>query len=159
MPASAEGRPPDEQIKMTVSERSLDALAVRLQHWLAGRLAVEGQAPGGGRARDATGVRVSGARLSGSGGLSSTSVLFEASWVSGGAERHGAYVARMAPGGERGAGVPALRPGRPVRGDQPGGRAQRRPAAGRCAGTSRTAGRSARPFFVMDQVDGPDPAG
>ena len=97
MPASAEGRPPDEQIKMTVSERSLDALAVRLQHWLAGRLAVEGQAPGGGRARDATGVRVSGARLSGSGGLSSTSVLFEASWVSGGAERHGAYVARMAP--------------------------------------------------------------
>ena len=37
------------------------------------------------------------ARFSGSGGLSSTSVLFEAGWVSGGAERHGRYVARLAP--------------------------------------------------------------
>ena len=158
MPASAEGRPPDEQIKMTVSERSLDALAVRLQHWLAGRLAVEGQAPGGGRARDATGVRVSGARLSGSGGLSSTSVLFEASWVSGGAERHGAYVARMAP---EATAVPvfprydlatqfevisqvAARSDVPV------------PAVHWYEPDSRAIG---APFLVMDQVDGPDPAG
>jgi len=89
--ASSPDRSPDERVKMTVSERSIAALAAGLQRWLPARLADGGTAGG---VRELT---VSGARLSGSGGLSSTSVLFEARWLSAGAERHGAYVARMAP--------------------------------------------------------------
>jgi aminoglycoside phosphotransferase (APT) family kinase protein len=85
MTASAEERPPDEQIKMTVSERSIGALATALQDWLTDRLGRPGQ------------LTVSGVRTPGSGGLSSTSVLFEASWISQGTRQGGAYVARMAP--------------------------------------------------------------
>ena len=96
MTASAEGRAPDERIKMTVSERSARELAEGLTGWLAARLGDAEQAAGG--PPDAvTGLTVHSARFSGSGGLSSTSVLFEAGWVSGGAERHGRYVARLAP--------------------------------------------------------------
>ena len=96
MTASAERRPPDEQKKMTVSERSVDALAGRLTGWLAARLGEAEQAAGGqpGTVRELT---VHNPRLSGSGGLSSTSVLFEADWVGAGSARHGAYVARLAP--------------------------------------------------------------
>jgi aminoglycoside phosphotransferase (APT) family kinase protein len=89
--ASAEGRSPDEQIKMTVSERSIGMLAARLADWLVARLNEAG------RAGAVTGLTLSSPRLSSSGGLSSTSVLFEASWVSGGADRRAAYVARLAP--------------------------------------------------------------
>jgi aminoglycoside phosphotransferase (APT) family kinase protein len=151
--ASAEGRSPDEQIRMTVSERSIGTLAVRLQRWLAARLEEGGQAAAGGRALAATELAVSGARISSSGGLSSTSVLFEASWVSGGTKRHGAYVARMAP---EGTAVPvfprydlatqfevisqvAARSDVPV------------PAVRWFEPDSRALG---APFFVMDQVDG-----
>lgn len=70
MTASAEERSPDEQIKMTVSERSIGALTTALQDWLTDRLGRPGQ------------LTVSGVRTPGSGGLSSTSVLFEASWIS-----------------------------------------------------------------------------
>ncbi len=99
MTASAEGRSPDEQIKMTVSERNISMLAARLADWLAARLNEAGRAAGagGGRAGPVTGLTLSHPRLSGSGGLSSTSVLFEASWVSRGTEQHGGYVARLAP--------------------------------------------------------------
>jgi aminoglycoside phosphotransferase (APT) family kinase protein len=89
--ASAGGRSPDEQIKMTVSERSIGTLAARLAGWLVARLNEAGQAS------PVSGLTVRGPRLSRSGGLSSTSVLFEADWVSGGTDRHGAYVARLAP--------------------------------------------------------------
>jgi aminoglycoside phosphotransferase (APT) family kinase protein len=94
--ASAEGRAPGERIKMTVSERSARELAEGLTGWLAARLGDVEQAAGG-RPDAVTGLTVHSARFSGSGGLSSTSVLFEAGWVSGGAERHGRYVARLAP--------------------------------------------------------------
>jgi aminoglycoside phosphotransferase (APT) family kinase protein len=89
--ASSPDRSPDERVKMTVSERSIGALAAGLERWLPARLA-DGAA--GGDVRELT---VHGARLSDSGGLSSTSMLFEASWLSAGAEQRGAYVARMAP--------------------------------------------------------------
>jgi hypothetical protein len=85
MAASAEERSPDEQIKMTVSERGIRTLATALQDWLTDRLGRPGQ------------LTVSGVRTPGSGGLSSTSVLFEANWISQGTRRGGAYVARMAP--------------------------------------------------------------
>jgi len=80
-----------EKRKMTVSERSVPALRSALERWLAGRW------PGPGR------PAVSGVALPDSGGLSSTSVLFEVGWPeaggdrAAGAQRRGRYVARMAP--------------------------------------------------------------
>ena len=151
MTASAEGRLPDEQVKMTVSERDVGVLAGRLTDWLAGRLSEAEQAAGG--PAPVTGVSVRNPRLSGSGGLSSTSLLFEASWVSAGAQRQGAYVARMAP---EASAVPVF---------------PRYDLATQFAVISQVAARSdvpvpvvrwyepdeavlGTPFFVMDQVDG-----
>jgi len=76
-----------EKRKMTVSERSIPALTAALREWLAGRLAPDRPV-------------VSEVAMPDSGGLSSTSVLFEASWAgarAGIAEHRGRYVARMAP--------------------------------------------------------------
>ena len=78
-------RSPGERVKMTVSERDAGSLAAALQGWLASRLGLPDP------------PRISGVRMPASGGLSSTSLLFEADWVSQGAPRRGAYVARMAP--------------------------------------------------------------
>jgi aminoglycoside phosphotransferase (APT) family kinase protein len=85
MPA-ADG-PHGETRKMTVSERGVDALSAALQQWLAA------QAQGPER------PTVSGVRIPDTGGLSSTSVLFDVCWDGdgGGAQRRGSYVARMAP--------------------------------------------------------------
>ena len=70
MTASAEDRAPGEKVKMTVSERSIGALGPALHNWLAGRLDRPGE------------LAVSEVRTpTGGNGLSSTSVLFEASWL------------------------------------------------------------------------------
>ena len=152
MTASAEGRAPDEQVKMTVSERSVGELGARLTGWLTGRLRETEQAAGG--SPDAvTGLTVRNPRLSSSGGLSSTSLMFEASWLSGANARHGAYVARMAP---EASAVPVF---------------PRYDLATQFEVISQVAARShvpvpavrwyepdervlGTPFFVMDQVDG-----
>ena len=76
-------RAPGERIQMTVSRRDPGALAHALRGWLADRL---GALP-----------EVSGARMPASGGLSSTSLLFEATWLTKGQRSSGALVARMAP--------------------------------------------------------------
>jgi len=76
-----------EKRKMTVSERSIPVLTTALQEWLSGRLAP---------ARPV----VSHVVMPDTGGLSSTSVLFQASWPGEGAAiagHRGRYVARMAP--------------------------------------------------------------
>jgi aminoglycoside phosphotransferase (APT) family kinase protein len=73
-----------EKRKMTVSERSIPWLTAALQEWLSGRLAP---------AR----ATVSEVAVPDTGGLSSTSLLFEATWRGEGAEHRGRYVARMAP--------------------------------------------------------------
>ena len=138
--AAAE-RPPGEQIKMTVSERDPQSLAATLQAWLAAQLGVPDPPV------------ISGVRMPSSGGLSSTSLLFEAEWTSEGRRQRGAYVARMAP--EHSA-VPVF-----PRYDLPGQFEIIEQVAARCAvplprlrwnqpdgeplGTA---------FFVMDQVDG-----
>jgi aminoglycoside phosphotransferase (APT) family kinase protein len=130
-----------EKRKMTVSERSVTALTAALQAWLAGR------PEGPGR------PTVSGVRMPDSGGLSSTSVLFEALWPDEDPRRRGAYVARMAPEASavpvfpsydlpaqfevissvaRACDVPLPR----LRWNEPDG------------------GPLGTPFFVMDQVDG-----
>lgn len=91
MTASAEAPAPKDQApgerkKMTVSERSIGSLGPALETWLAGRLG------------DPQDLKVSDVRTpAGGNGLSSTSVLFEASWRAGGTRHGGAYVARLAP--------------------------------------------------------------
>jgi aminoglycoside phosphotransferase (APT) family kinase protein len=126
---------------MTVSERNVGTLAADLHGWLAARLG------------HPEGLTVSGLRVPGSGGLSSTSVLFEAGWTTEGQPRQGAYVARMAPEASAVPVFPAY--------DLPG----------QFAVISQVAARSKVPlprlrwnepdggalgtaFFVMDQVDG-----
>jgi hypothetical protein len=92
--ASAEDRPRDEKVKMTVSERSLDGLGAVLEGWLAGQAGIPGR------------PTVTGVRVPDTGGLSSRSVLFEASWAGEGAGRCRRSLTRAGPG---------CRPGVPLR--------------------------------------------
>ena len=124
---------------MTVSERSQETLAAALRTWLAGRL---GETP-----------EISGVRVPESGGLSSTSVLFEAQWTSGGKHSSGSYVARMAP---ESSAVPVF-----PRYDLPGQFALIAQVAQRCSvplpalrWNEPDGGPVGTPFFVMDQVTG-----
>ncbi len=139
MSAPADDRSPDEPVVMTVSERGTDPLTAALQEWLAGRLGA--------------GVTVSGVRMPGSGGMSSTSILFEASWAEDGAERHGAYVARLAP---EASAVPVF-----PRYDLPGQFEVISQVAARSPvpvpvlrWNEPDGGPLGGPFFVMDQVEG-----
>ena len=144
MTGSADDRSPDERFVLTVSERGVGALTAALQEWLAGRL---------GRP---SGLRVSGVRMPASGGMSSTSVLFEADWVEAGVEQHGAYVARLAP---EDSAVPVF-----PRYDLPGQFEVISQVAARSAVPVPTlrwnepdGGVLGSPFFVMDQVEGQVP--
>ena len=138
---AAADRPPGERVKMTVSERDPHSLAQTLQTWLGARLGVP-EPP-----------EISGVRMPASGGLSSTSLLFEAEWTAGGTRQRGAYVARMAP-------EPSAVPVFP-RYDLPGQFEIIAQVAARCA-VPLPALRWSQPdgeplgtaFFVMDQVDG-----
>jgi aminoglycoside phosphotransferase (APT) family kinase protein len=144
--ASAAEGTPGEKRKMTVSERSVDALAAGLQAWLADRLAEADEGK-------ASPPAIRGVRVPQNGGLSSTSVLFEASWTSGGAQRCGAYVARMAP---EASAVPVF-----PRYDLPAQFAVISEVAARCdvpvpalRWNEPGGGPLGTPFFVMDQVEG-----
>ncbi len=97
-------RAPGERVKMTVSMRDADSLATALRGWLAERV---GASPP---------PELTGARMPASGGLSSTSLLFEAAWSSEGTD-------------ERGSRLSALRPARPVPADRAGEQALRGTAA------------------------------
>ena len=145
-PASgAQEEPPPavrgERIQMTVSTRDPAALAEALRGWLGGKLALS-EPP-----------VISGVRMPPSGGLSSTSLLFEAEWPSAGAQQRGAYVARMAP--EQSA-IPVF-----PRYDLPGQFRLIDEVSKRC-GVPLPALRWNQPdgdplgtaFFVMDQVEG-----
>ena len=144
MTASSEERSPGERIKMTVSERGTGTLATALQDWLTDRLGRPGQ------------LTVSGVRTPVSGGLSSTSVLFEASWISQGTRQGGAYVARMAP---EDSAVPVF-----PRYDLAAQFEVIGQVAARCSvplpklrWNEPEGGPLGTPFFVMDQVDGQIP--
>jgi aminoglycoside phosphotransferase (APT) family kinase protein len=145
MTAEAEGRSPDEKVTMTVSERRPEALADALRGWLAAELSLVDPPV------------LSDVRMPEFGGLSSTSLLFRASWAGPGqgcAERGGAFVARMAP-------EPSAVPVFP-RYDLPGQFA----VISQVAELSDVPvprlrwnypgadGPFGMPFFVMDQVDG-----
>jgi aminoglycoside phosphotransferase (APT) family kinase protein len=141
MTASAADRSHTEKRKMTVSERSIGALTAGLQDWLASRSARPGRPV------------VSGVRMPDTGGLSSTSVLFEATWAGAGTEQHGSYVARMAP---EGSAVPVF-----PRYDLPA-QFEVISRVATCCGiplpklrwNEPDGGALGTPFFVMDQVDG-----
>jgi len=138
---SAEDGPHDEPVKMTVSERSLDGLGPVLEGWLAGRPGAPGR------------PSVTGVRMPDTGGLSSTSVLFEASWPGEGAGQRGAYVARMAPEASAVPVFPSY--------DMPAQFEVISAVAARCdvplpalRWNEPDGGPLGTPFFVMDQVDG-----
>ncbi|MBH0775249.1 phosphotransferase family protein [Nocardia bovistercoris] len=76
---------PSARVQLTVSERDLDRLALDLSRWLGAR--VDADAPP--RIRDLARPE--------SGGMSSTSILFDAEWSVGGRAASGSFVARMAP--------------------------------------------------------------
>ena len=78
-------RAPGERIKMTVSERSAEAIGRALTEWL------------GARTGAAELPVVTNVRMPASAGLSSTSVLFDAEWTSRGEFSRGSFVARLAP--------------------------------------------------------------
>ncbi len=141
MTASAADRSPGEKVKMTVSERTAESLTPALRDWLASRLGT-GEPP-----------EISNVRVPEFGGLSSTSVLFEAHWTIGGKQSSGAYVARMAP---EASAVPVF-----PRYDLPGQYDLIAQVAKRCGvplpalrWNEPGGGPLGTPFFVMDQVQG-----
>jgi aminoglycoside phosphotransferase (APT) family kinase protein len=137
----ADDRSPDERVTLTVSERGIGALTASLQAWLADRLS------------EPAGLTVSGVRLPSHGGMSSTSVLFEASWADAGTEQHQAYVARLAPEASAVPVFPSY--------DLPAQFEVISQVAANCAVPLPTlrwnepdSGPLGSPFFVMDQVEG-----
>ena len=78
-------RAPGERIKMTVSERSAEAVGQALGEWLAATTGAAGPAA------------VANVRIPANAGLSSTSVLFDAELTSHGQSSRGSFVARQAP--------------------------------------------------------------
>ena len=131
----------DHKIKMTVSERSPEALAVALRDWLAARLGTENP------------PEITSVRMPESGGLSSTSVLFEAHWTISSSTQQGAYVARLAP--ETSA-VPVF-----PKYDLPAQYELIKAVSARCGAplpalrwNEPDGGPLGTPFFVMDQVTG-----
>lgn len=73
------------QQSLTVTERDLDQLAEQLSQWLSGRVGAD--AP----------PAVSNLSKPSTGGMSSTTILFDAAWTVGGEADGGSFVARMAP--------------------------------------------------------------
>ncbi|WP_067477820.1 phosphotransferase family protein [Nocardia amamiensis] len=76
---------PAQRQQLTVSERDLDTLAENLAHWLRAKTGAD-HLP-----------RVCGLSRPQSGGMSSTSILFDAEWSTAGRSERGSFVARMAP--------------------------------------------------------------
>jgi aminoglycoside phosphotransferase (APT) family kinase protein len=85
MTAPAADQSHSEKRKMTVSERNIPALTAALQQWVSAQPQLPGE------------PTVTGVRAADGNGLSSTSVLFEVSWVGPAGASTGSYVARMAP--------------------------------------------------------------
>lgn len=76
---------PAERQQLTVSERDLDVLAEDLARWLDSKVSADHR------------PRVSGLSRPQAGGMSSTTILFDAEWSVDGRHERGSFVARMAP--------------------------------------------------------------
>ncbi|WP_194824244.1 phosphotransferase family protein [Nocardia sp. XZ_19_231] len=79
----SEDQDPAAQMSLTVSERDLDELAGQLTRWLTDKVGGD--------------VAVSNLSKPSSGGMSSTTILFDAEWSAGGGTEQGSFVIRMAP--------------------------------------------------------------
>ncbi|UGT56796.1 phosphotransferase family protein [Nocardia asteroides] len=79
----SEDQDPAARVSLTVSARDLDELSGQLAHWLAGAVG----AP----------VTVKNLSKPSAGGMSSTTILFDARWQSGETAESGSFVLRMAP--------------------------------------------------------------
>ncbi|MEV0333676.1 phosphotransferase family protein [Nocardia sp. NPDC050717] len=79
----SEDQDPAARVSLTVSARDLDELSGQLAHWLAGRVG----AP----------VTVENLSKPSAGGMSSTTILFDARWQTGEKAESGSFVLRMAP--------------------------------------------------------------
>ncbi|NUS42192.1 MAG: phosphotransferase family protein [Mycobacteriaceae bacterium] len=75
----------EQQRKLTVSARDLDEVGAQLARWLATK--VDGDAP----------PRITSVDRPTAGGMSSTTVLFDAEWSENGQHKGGSFVARLAP--------------------------------------------------------------
>ena len=121
---------------VTRSTRDFGALHGRFSDWLAAKAGTE--------------VEVGEIEVPAANGMSSETVLFDATW-GGDAPSAGR------PGGARGqrrAGVPGLRPRAPGQGHDRGAGRLRRARCPRCCGPSPTPEPLGTPFFVMRRVDG-----
>lgn len=76
---------PAQRQQLTVSERDLDTLAGDLARWLDTKVSADDL------------PRISGLSRPQSGGMSSTTILFDAEWSAAGRPERGSFVARMAP--------------------------------------------------------------
>ncbi|MFI9510116.1 phosphotransferase family protein [Nocardia sp. NPDC052566] len=81
----AEDPDPAQRQQLTVSERDLDTLAEDLARWLDSKVAADHP------------PKVANLTRPQSGGMSSTSILFDAEWSVDGRQESGSFVARMAP--------------------------------------------------------------
>ncbi|MEV4204774.1 phosphotransferase family protein [Nocardia salmonicida] len=79
----SEDQDPAAQMSLTVNERDLDELAGQLTRWLTDKVGGD--------------VAVSNLSKPSSGGMSSTTILFDAEWSAGGGTEQGSFVIRMAP--------------------------------------------------------------
>src|SRR5260370_29668698 len=141
MTGSGADRSHSEKLKMTVSERSIGALTGARQDGLAGRWAGPDR------------PTVSGVRMPDSGGLASAAGVFGACWAGERTDRHGSYVARMAPEASAVPVFPSY--------DLPGQFEVISRVAACCdipvpklRWNEPDGGALGTPFFVMDQVDG-----
>ncbi|MGW8650967.1 phosphotransferase, partial [Nocardia salmonicida] len=79
----SEDQDPAAQMSLTVNERDLDELAGQLTRWLTDKVGGD--------------VAVSNLSKPSSGGMSSTTILFDAEWSADGGTEQGSFVIRMAP--------------------------------------------------------------
>ncbi|MEV6768211.1 phosphotransferase family protein [Nocardia sp. NPDC051030] len=76
---------PNQRRQLTISERDLDVLATDLAEWLAGKVEADDHPKVGSITRPQAG------------GMSSTTLLFDAEWTENGQPAGGSFVARLAP--------------------------------------------------------------
>ncbi|MBL1078999.1 phosphotransferase family protein [Nocardia sp. 2] len=76
---------PNQRRQLTISEMDLDLLGAELAEWLGGKVAADAQ------------PKVTSVTRPQAGGMSSTTLLFDAEWTEQGAAAGGSFVARLAP--------------------------------------------------------------
>ena len=130
---------PPEVLEMARSSRDHGELRSRLEAWLGTRLA---------------GARVTALEGTATNGMSSETLLFDAEWTEGGAERHQRLVARLAPDAADVPVFPRYDLDRQFAVIRAGRRADRRAGARPCGGPSPIPAPLGAPFFVMERVDG-----